>query len=268
MNQGNSLGSGNRFPTFYVDDSTCEIGGRKHFILASVAFEDESRVLEEWNGKKQAFGIPPHEEVRWNSKNLSIPQRRGFVPLASSGMAIIVVDETSKHKAALSVCEQAWAYCNEEGLSGYRLRFDENIVSDWGEMKKHARSYFPPCVGLCEADSRYEHLLQAADFIAGASKLQIDFGLGIRDPQAKIELTQEVAESYALTGDEGCDLGWFMFASLRYCIWGKVAATPEKPDEPWKSTLGRGLTIHSTVPDSEKTKATAGLDRLFMGCIH
>jgi len=268
MNQSDSSSKRNKFPTFYVDDSTCEISGRKHFILAAVAFEDESRILGEWNGRKQAFGIPPHEEVRWNSKNLTIPQRRGFVPIASSGVAIIVVDERSKQNAALSVCEQAWMYCSEEECDGYRLRFDENIVADWRRMKEHVRAYFPPCVGLCEADSRYEHLLQAADFIAGASKLQIDCGLGIRDPQTKIELTPELAESYALTGEEGCELGWFMFASLRYCIWGKVSATPENPYEPWKSTLGRGLTILSTVPDSEKSKATAGLDGLFMGCIH
>lgn len=135
-------------------------------------------------------------------------------------------------------------------------------------MKAHASAYFPPCVGLCEADSRYEHLIQAADFMAGAVKLQIDFGLDKRDSQRKVDLSLELANAYALSGEEGCELGWFMFASLRDCIWGKTSALAEEPYEPWKTTLGRGLVIHSSVSEEEKRKATAELDSLFMGCIH
>jgi hypothetical protein len=136
-------------------------------------------------------------------------------------------------------------------------------------MKEKLQRAFPPCIGLCEADSKFEHLLQTADFVAGAAKLQIDLGLGIRDPQLKIELTKETAEGYALSSDDDCELGWFVFASLRNCIWGQTPAREEGlPYEPWKSTLGRGLTIHSTASDDETRKATAGLDGLFMGCIH
>jgi len=257
-----------KFATFYIDDSTCEIAGRKHFILAAVAYDGESRILAEWNDLKSALGFPPHEEARWSSKNLTIAQRRAFVPPASSGHALIVIDERSKHDAALLICEQAWAFCSEEGYAGFRLRFDENIVTDWKGMKAHASAYFPPCVGLCEADSRYEHLIQAADFMAGAVKLQIDFGLGKRDSRMKVDLPLDLANAYALSGEEGCELGWFMFASLRYCIWGKTVAVAEKPYEPWKTTLGRGLVIHSSVSEEEKQKATAELDSLFMGCIH
>jgi hypothetical protein len=256
------------FATFYVDDSTCEIAGRKHFILAAVAYDDESRILAEWSKMKSALGVPPYEEVRWSSKNLSIGQRRAFVPLASSGHALIVVDERSKHDAALLVCEQASLFCSEEGYAGFRLRFDENIVADWRGMKTHIRSIVPTCVGLCEADSQYECLIQAADFMAGATKLQIDCGLGKRDPQMKVNLPPELANAYALYGEEGCELGWFMFASLRYCIWGKTSVLPEKPSEPWKTTLGRGLVIHSSVSEEEMQKAAAVLDGLFMGCIH
>lgn len=258
-----------KFITFYVDDSTCEIAGRKHFILAAASFDDEERVLTEWNNKRQKFGIPSNEEVRWSSKNLTIPQRRAFVPIASSSLAIIVIDERSKHDAALTICEQARSYCLEQNYDGYRLRFDENIVANWREMKERVAQHHPPCVGLCEADSKYEQLIQAADFIAGATKLQIDLDLGNRDPHLKIELSKELSEGYALSGDEGCELGWFMFASLRHCIWGETPPRQEGiPYEPWKSTLGRGLTIHSSVPIDEVNKATTGLDTLFMGCIH
>ena len=123
-------------------------------------------------------------------------------------------------------------------------------------------------MGLCEADSRYEHLIQAADFVAGAMKLKIDLGLGERDPNEKIFLAPDMAEGYGLTVEEGCELGWFMFASLRYCIWGKTYAPPGNPEQPWKNTRGRGLIVHSSVDQEMVGKAVVNLDDFFMGCIH
>ncbi len=168
----------------------------------------------------------------------------------------------------MRVCEQAWRFCQESGISGFRLRFDENIVSDWKALKTHLHAFNPPCVGLCEADSRYEHLIQAADFVAGAMKLKIDLGLGERDPSEKIFLASDMAEGYGLTVEEGCELGWFMFASLRYCIWGKTYTPPGNPDQPWKNTRGRGLIVHSSVDQEMLGKAVVNLDDFFMGCIH
>jgi hypothetical protein len=168
----------------------------------------------------------------------------------------------------MHVCEQAWRFCQESGISGFRLRFDENIVSDWKALKTHLDAFNPPCVGLCEADSGYEHLIQAADFLAGAMKLKIDLGLGERDPNEKIFLTRDMAEGYGLTVEEGCELGWFMFASLRYCIWGKTYTPPGNPYQPWKNTRGRGLIVHSSVDQEMVGKAVVNLDDFFMGCIH
>jgi hypothetical protein len=62
------------FVTFYVDDYTCQIGGRKHFILAAASFESEDAVLSQWIQQKAKFGLPPYAEVRWNCRNLSIEQ--------------------------------------------------------------------------------------------------------------------------------------------------------------------------------------------------
>ena len=105
-----------------------------------------------------------------------------FEPIAGQSTVLVVLDDRSKQAAAMHVCEQAWRFCQESGISGFRLRFDENIVSDWKALKTHLDAFNPPCVGLCEADSRYEDLIQAADFVAGAMKLKIDLGLGERDP--------------------------------------------------------------------------------------
>lgn len=257
-----------KYVTFYIDDSACEFGSRKHVVLAAIHFENEDKVLNEWNERKRAFGLPPYEEVKWSSRNLSITQRREFVPLAGTGTGLVVIDDRTKQDAAMTICEQAWRYCQETGQAGFRLRFDQNIVSDWESLKNHVRGFYPPCVGLCEADSRYEHLIQAADFLAGAVKLKIDFGLGIRDPNKKIILPTNITEGCSVDQQEECEIGWFMFATLRHCIWGDISASEEGPYEPWKTTLGRGLVYTSSAPREEIDRAISDLDGFFMGCIH
>lgn len=256
------------FPNFYVDDSACDISGTKHFIVAAITYADEERVLNEWMKQKAKVSLPAYEEVRWNSKNLPVALRREFVPIACACTGLVVLDDRSKHHGALRLTRQVWSYCCENEAAGFRLRFDENIVTDWKELKEHLQRLYPPCVGLCQADSRYEHLLQAADMLAGAAKLAIDFGLGKRNPNEKIALTPALAEGHGLSEDEGCELGWFMFANLRYCIWGEVSTLPDRPNEPWKTTSGRGLAVHSSLPGSVIADALAALDGFYMGCIH
>ena len=108
-----------RFGTFYVDDSSCEIGGQKHFILAAVTYGDEEdEVIRAWMDKKAEFRMPMFEEVRWNSKNLSIDQRREFVPIASRGTALIVLHDRSKQDAGILLGRQVSKYCKEFGLWG------------------------------------------------------------------------------------------------------------------------------------------------------
>jgi hypothetical protein len=145
---------GNHFGTFYVDDSSCEIGGQKHFILAAVTYgAEEDETVRAWIEKKAKFCMPVFEEVKWNSRNLSIDQRREFVPIASRGTALIVLHDGSKQDAAILLGEQVSKYCKEIGLLGFRLRFDENIVCDWAEIRTQLEGSGVPCVGLCEATS-------------------------------------------------------------------------------------------------------------------
>ena len=257
--------SESRFPTFYVDDSVCEIASRKHFILAAIQFRDEDIVLSYWAEQKLRFGLPPYEEVKWNSKRLTVEERRSFIPIVGSGTGIVAISDIDKQDAAKMICEQVWRYCTENSLLGFRIRFDRNIVSDWSELQSDVRAYHPPCVGLSEADSASEHLIQAADFLAGAVKLKIDFATGLRDPNQVIKLS---ANHYAMRAGEECHVGWFMFGSLRYCIWGHTSAAPEKPHDPWKATFGRGLVYHSSAADADVLQALSGLDGMFMGCIH
>lgn len=248
------------FPTFYVDDSVAEIGGKKHTILAAISFGDEGDAIAAWLAQKATCGVPPYEEVKWNNKALTLEQRRDFVPILNKGTGIVVIHEGDRQAAALKLIEQIWSYAQEENKQGFRIRLDEGIARHWNELQNAANSYFPPCVGLSQHNSASEQLLQVADFLAGAIKLQIDFGLGFQNWSKTIELP-EVGQT---------EIGFFFFAALRYCLWGKITDIGDGVDtfHPIKDTINRGIVVISSQPKEILEKATAQLEGLYMGCIH
>jgi hypothetical protein len=253
------------YPTFYVDDSACEIEARRHVILAALSFPDEGNAIAAWLGKKQECGLHPYDEVKWNDRSIPIQERRAFVPLLNYGVGIVVVDDRGKQAAAEQLCTQVWQYCRDEKKSGFRLRFDKDILEDRNRLKTHLRGFNPPCAGWSEHDSEVEQLIQCADLLAGAIKLKIDFGLGARDPNKKIMVNGEVEHS-----KEEMEQSFYFFGTLRYCLWGVVHDLGDGVNtfNPRKSVLGRGVKISSSVPQELLDKATAFLDGDYMGCIH
>jgi hypothetical protein len=252
------------YPTFYVDDSACEIDGKKHAILAAVAFPDETRAISDWLDKKQECHLRPYDEVKWNNKSISFEHRRAFVPLLNNGLGIVVIDARGKQAAAERLCTQVWQYCHDENKSGFRLRFDKEIVEDRISLKAQLRGFFPPCVGLSEHDSETEQLIQSADFLAGSIKLKIHFGLGVRDPNAKISVAVDEAGS-----NEEMEQSFYFFGALRYCLWGWVHDFGDEVNpHPRKLVLGRGLIVNSSASSDILDEAISFLDGDYMGCIH
>ncbi|MBZ5532253.1 MAG: DUF3800 domain-containing protein [Acidobacteriia bacterium] len=254
------MDSPSEYPTFYVDDSITEIGGKKHVILAAITFPDEDQALTEWLSQKSAFGLPAYQEVKWGSKSVSIEKRREFVPILNKGTGIVVIYEGNQQAAALKLMEQIWSYSEQEKKKGFKVRFDKGIVQDWPELRKIAASYFSPCVGLSDHDSAGEQLVQCADFLAGSVKLKIDFGRGVRDQNQKID-DPEIGST---------EIGFFFFAALRYCLWGEVKDYGDGIETfmPLKHTRNKGLVVVSSIANEVLESATALLDGDYMGCIH
>jgi len=255
-----------QYPTFYVDDSACEIAGRKHIVLGALTFPDEHKAIAAWLGKKQEFGLHPYDEVKWNDRAIPLEQRRAFVPLLNHAIGIVVLDDSTKQAAAEQLCTQVWQYCHDAKKDGFRLRFDKNIIEDRYQLKSHLRGFYPPCVGLSEHDSDYEVLIQYADFLAGAIKLKIDFGLGTRDPNIKVTVDGENPGS-----KEEMEQSFYFFAALRYCLWGHVrdfGGGTEDSYDPRKMVIGRGLVVKSSAALEAISKAISFIDGDYMGCIH
>jgi len=254
-----------QYPTFYVDDSSCEISGRKHIILAAISLADEENAIAEWLHKKQECGIDAYTEVKWNNKLIPLDQLREFLPLINRGRGIVLIDDSTKQEAAERLCSQISWFCHVEGKNGFRLRFDKDIVESRKELQKHLRGLCPSCVGVSSHDSEYEQLIQYADFLAGAVKLKIDLGMGIRDPNLKILVGSDDPGS-----KEQMELSFYLFATLRYCLWGYISDYGDGINtyEPRKSVIGRGVVIHSSTSQDVMDKAMSFIDGDYMGCIH
>jgi hypothetical protein len=80
-----------QYPTFYVDDSACEIAGRKHVVLGALTFPDEHEAIADWLRKKREFRLHPYDEVKWNDRAVPLEQRRAFVPFLNKAVGIVVI---------------------------------------------------------------------------------------------------------------------------------------------------------------------------------
>lgn len=255
-----------RVKTFYVDDSACEIGGIKHTLLGAISFEDESRVIGKMLNCKQSLGLGPQDEIKWNSQSFTAEQRHfiteSLLHLLSATTGFLVIAEEGKQVAALHLATQLSDYCRASGLRGFMCRFDRSIVANAGEFDQHAYSLNPPCAGWSEVDSAHDPLIQFADLFVGSQKLRVDFGLGRADPNKLVEFEEG--------GERGeCKLSFYMFAALRYSLWGE-AEERDKDEELdlHKNNLGRGVRVYTTVPREVIADAIRYIEREYMGCIH
>ena len=224
-----------------------------------MTFPDEHKAIADWLGKKQEFRLHPYDEVKWNDRAIPLEQRRAFVPLLNNATGIVVIDDSTKQAAAERLCTQVWQYCHNEKKDGFRIRFDKNIIEDRQRLKGHLRSFYPPCVGLSEHDSDYEVLVQYADFLTGAIKLKIDFGLGTRDPNIKVTVDGENPGSR-----EEMEQSFYFFGALRYCLWGNVHDFGDGVNnyDPRKMVMGRGLVVSSprgVRPSTELSASSMGI---------
>jgi hypothetical protein len=121
-------------------------------------------------------------------------------------------------------------------------------------------------MGWSEVDSAHNPLVQLADLFCGFQKMRIDFGSGRANGKKLANL-----EFYEGTIEE-LELRRYLFAGLRYTLWGKVRGTWDSSGsfigEPFKHNLGYGVRIFSGVGRAAVLQALNELRVDFMGCIH
>ena len=94
-----------------------------------------------------------------------------------------------------------------------------------------------------EVDSAHNPLVQLVDLFVGFQKRRIDFGTGRANPD-------KIVEFYEGEPQQGeprqCELSFYLFAGLRYSLWGAVRdygwdPEGETPPQPFKHNLGYGV---------------------------
>ncbi len=247
---------------FYIDDSSVDLDSRRHTVLSAIHFEDEAIAISAILRCKQALGLPPHEELKWNAKGVSREQayaiRGVMLPVLARVRGTVVIHEGTKTDAANTLALQLSDYCRDQNAAGFVCRFDQDIIKP-SSFFASARILTPPCVGVSVHDSRLDQLIQAADLFTGFQRLRIDIGTGRVDGKKAIEA--DVYEDE--TGEYPLD--WYLFAGLRYCLWGQYEGDP---DQPTKVNLGFGLRIFSSVPAPVTDQALQHISKEYMGCIH
>jgi hypothetical protein len=257
--------------TFYSDDSVCEIQGKKHTIIGAIGFHDDKHALGSVLRCKQRLNIPLLQEIKWNSQNFTPAQREQItdelLPLLGSTIGFIsIVEGQDKQCGAVKLMTQLSDYCRAEEVDAYTLIFDKNIVQDVIAFDTAISVLKPGCMGWSEVDSAQNPLVQLADLFCGFQKLRIDFGSGKANAKKLVSL-----EFYEGEIDE-FELGHYLFAGLRYSLWGKVRGTWDVSGafmrDPFKHNLGYGVRIFSSVGRAAALQALNEVRKDSMGCIH
>jgi hypothetical protein len=257
--------------TFYSDDSACEIQGKKHTIVGAIEFHDDKQALGSMLQCKQQLGIRLAEEIKWNSRSFSRVQREKITDyllpvLGRTTGFLSIVEGSDKQLAAIKLMKQLSEYCRTQKVDAFTVVFDKNIVQDVRRFDLALNSLLPGCMGWSEVDSSHNPLVQFADLFCGFQKLRIDVGSGTTDGTKLVNLEfyeGEIAEY---------ELRYYLFAGLRYSLWGKVRGTWDPSHsfirEPFKHNLGYGVRIISSVGRTAVLQALDELGTEFMGCIH
>jgi len=251
--------------TFYVDDSSCMIGGIRHTLLGAVGFWDESAALSEFVRVRRELGLRPRQEIKWNSNEFTEELRHsiteGILPILSRCKGFLTGSENGRQHAAVELATQLSDFCRNEGHAGFLCRFDRDIVNDSDAFDRHAYNLDPPCVGWGDSDSAHEPLVQCADLFVGFQKLRIDMGVGRIDPNKSVDV--EVYEGTRA----GYSLGWYLHMAFRHCLWGSLEESPQASYQ-WKNNIGVGVRLFSSATEPELNQALAHLGRDYLGCMH
>ena len=257
--------------TFYSDDSVCKIHGKKHTIIGAIEFQDDKHALGSVLRCKQMLDIPSVQEIKWNSQNFALAQREQITDellpvLGGTKGFISIVEGQDKQCGAVKLMKQLSDYCRAEGADAFTVVFDKNIIEDVMAFDAAIYALRPECMGWSEVDSAHNPLVQLADLFCGFQKLRIDFGSGKANAKKLVNV-----EFYEGEIDE-FELRHYLFAGLRYSLWGKVRGTWDASRsimrDPFKQNLGYGVRIYSRVGREAALQALNELREDFMGCIH
>lgn len=264
---------------FGIDDSEIDIEGRPHTLLAAIGVRNPEALESTLAVLKRDFGLNATDEVKWNGMPPLAQKAREelsqeLMALLHDSVPLVAITEgRDKNQAAQASARQIADFLAASSFPASReiihLLFDESIIDDPIEFKRHLRALTPSPIAVAQVASVHSHehaVRQIAEVLAGFSRLATDIALGREDKQ--IEVWDD-----GFGSDISTSLLTYISQGLRWATWGEVPLPPDPNDVtfdatwPFKNVGGFGLRIHSSISPGT-VEAIYESRRVYMGCLH
>jgi len=255
-------------PAFYVDETSLEIEGKPHVLVAAISFSEPQVAVARILKVREDFKIPLSVEIKWNQQELpadlryQISDRMLYAAAATAGGLVSLCEGNDKQKAAEMMLRQI----ADHSRSPFCLYLDVNLCPDIKKLWQYAQSNLVGpgiCATLQETESSRDQLMQCVDVFAGLYKTAIDHTLrGIAkrrtyyDPVFSEELEDTVSGH--------------IFLATRYLLPGTVDCTAEDliaGKLPFKDSWGSGFRIESSISQAT-TELLRKMVVSYVGCMH
>lgn len=251
----------------YFDESIRDNG---KFIIGAVVISEEdlsTQIRAQW----ELMGLNPNDEYKSSaikSENEVSVKQREFIRslLHSSKLALVVLPSHDRKELGNYCAELVLQLLSTKKLFGntHNLFVDENVF-----MNKDVQLKLDS-VGVnlyLNSDSKKEAGIQLADHASHALGGMLLEEMGLIKKQVK------AGENSGYHPDEMLDLGFELWASLRYALIGdnqyiEGLSPPDDPANPYFMVNGYGLYIAASCVENLESCAKKRFGINYLGCIH
>lgn len=251
----------------YFDESIRDNG---KFIIGAVVISEEdlsTQIRAQW----ELMGLNPNDEYKSSaikSENEVSVKQREFIRslLHSSKLALVVLPSHDRKELGNYCAELVLQILSTKKLFGntHNLFVDENVF-----MNKDVQLKLES-VGVnlyLNSDSKKEAGIQLADHASHALGGMLLEEMGLIKKQVK------AGENSGYHPDEMLDLGFELWASLRYALIGdnqyiEGLSPPDDPANPYFMVNGYGLYIAASCVENLESCAKKRFGINYLGCIH
>jgi hypothetical protein len=273
---------------FYVDETTVEIGGRSHLLVAAIGFSSPHLASLKMVEIKRDFGLSPYSEVKYSQKQSPIDDKdlryrysQRVLDLIRDYASIIcftIVEKEAKENqvkqfASELLFQQIVDLIDKEKKSSYTIMFDQDLVSNLNNLWNKAENHLGiKCLSIQEGISSHDHLIQCADILAGSFKMYILKCLADEEKPVRIF----VGHPSPWETDDGyvyLELSAYLFLQIRYLIPGEMIPLPKNEDDfdfvehQTRHTMGHGIRLHSSISPSIKEAFDNKVAKFFLGSV-
>lgn len=252
----------------YFDESIRDNGG---FIIGALVISDEdlsTQIRKQW----ECMGLNPNDEYKSSAikiNNEASVKQRNFISylLQKSKLALVVLPKDDRRQLGNYCAELVIQLLNTNMLLNqpHEFHLDENVFIDRNIQAKlkelNVRIHL-------NSDSKKEAGIQLADHASHALGGMLLEEMGVVKKQVK------AGENSGYHPDEMLDLGFELWASLRYALIGEnhyfegLSPPLEDPANPYYMVDGYGLYIASSCSNALAVAARKRFGTNYLSCIH